>query len=86
MWLFALLAWDFGFYWLHRSHHRFRVLAATRGAPPWGAFPTRRRGAQLPVFVVDVDPVRLLALAGAAVGIRRGVDFLVTFSCLTTMR
>lgn len=28
MWLFALLAWDFGFYWLHRLHHRFRVLWA----------------------------------------------------------
>ncbi|HIE4803085.1 TPA: sterol desaturase family protein, partial [Serratia marcescens] len=28
MWLFALLAWDFGFYWLHRLHHRFRLLWA----------------------------------------------------------
>ncbi|OKB66957.1 fatty acid hydroxylase [Serratia marcescens] len=28
MWLFALLAWDFGFYWLHRLHHRFRGLWA----------------------------------------------------------
>ncbi|OKP23223.1 sterol desaturase family protein [Serratia liquefaciens] len=28
MWLFAILAWDFGFYWLHRLHHRFRLLWA----------------------------------------------------------
>ncbi|CAI0743977.1 Fatty acid hydroxylase superfamily [Serratia entomophila] len=28
MWLFALLAWDFGFYWLHRLHHHLRVLWA----------------------------------------------------------
>ncbi|MDY4379358.1 sterol desaturase family protein [Pectobacterium brasiliense] len=28
MWLFALLAWDFGFYWLHRLHHTFGVLWA----------------------------------------------------------
>ncbi len=28
VWLFALLAWDFGFYWLHRLHHRFRLLWA----------------------------------------------------------
>lgn len=28
MWLFALLAWDFCFYWLHRLHHRFRLLWA----------------------------------------------------------
>lgn len=28
MWLFALLAWDFGFYWLHRLHHYLRVLWA----------------------------------------------------------
>lgn len=28
VWLFALLAWDLGFYWLHRLHHRFRLLWA----------------------------------------------------------
>jgi len=28
MWLFALLAWDFGFYWLHRLHHKFGPLWA----------------------------------------------------------
>ncbi|AHG22109.1 fatty acid hydroxylase [Chania multitudinisentens RB-25] len=28
VWLFTLLAWDFGFYWLHRLHHRFRLLWA----------------------------------------------------------
>ncbi|KAA9000113.1 sterol desaturase family protein [Affinibrenneria salicis] len=28
MWLFALLAWDFGFYWLHRLHHTFGALWA----------------------------------------------------------
>jgi len=28
LWLFALLAWDFGFYWLHRLHHRFALLWA----------------------------------------------------------
>ncbi|CAK9886683.1 MAG: hypothetical protein XXXJIFNMEKO3_03129 [Candidatus Erwinia impunctatus] len=28
VWLFALLAWDFGFYWLHRFHHQLRLLWA----------------------------------------------------------
>lgn len=28
IWLFALIAWDFLFYWLHRLHHRFRLLWA----------------------------------------------------------
>lgn len=28
MWLFAILAWDFGFYWLHRLHHKLRPLWA----------------------------------------------------------
>ena len=28
VWLFTLLAWDFGFYWLHRLHHTYRVLWA----------------------------------------------------------
>ena len=28
MWAFALLAWDFCFYWLHRLHHYFGVLWA----------------------------------------------------------
>lgn len=27
-WVFALFAWDFGFYWLHRAHHYLRVLWA----------------------------------------------------------
>lgn len=27
-WVFALFAWDFGFYWLHRAHHYVRVLWA----------------------------------------------------------
>lgn len=27
-WLFTLLAWDFGFYWLHRLHHQLRPLWA----------------------------------------------------------
>jgi sterol desaturase/sphingolipid hydroxylase (fatty acid hydroxylase superfamily) len=26
--IFALFAWDFGFYWLHRAHHHFRLLWA----------------------------------------------------------
>lgn len=28
LWLFAILLWDFCFYWLHRLHHRFAVLWA----------------------------------------------------------
>lgn len=28
VWLFALLAWDFGFYWLHRLHHQLGALWA----------------------------------------------------------
>jgi sterol desaturase/sphingolipid hydroxylase (fatty acid hydroxylase superfamily) len=28
LWLFAILAWDFGFYWLHRLHHNLRPLWA----------------------------------------------------------
>lgn len=28
MWLFAIVAWDFGFYWLHRLHHHFGALWA----------------------------------------------------------
>lgn len=28
VWLFALIAWDFGFYWLHRLHHKYRLLWA----------------------------------------------------------
>lgn len=28
IWLFTLLAWDFGFYWLHRLHHQLRPLWA----------------------------------------------------------
>ncbi|MEQ5306910.1 sterol desaturase family protein [Providencia huaxiensis] len=28
VWVFAILAWDFGFYWLHRLHHTYRVLWA----------------------------------------------------------
>ena len=28
VWLFAFVAWDFGFYWLHRLHHRFGWLWA----------------------------------------------------------
>src|SRR5471032_1520812 len=28
VWIFALLAWDFGFYWLHRLHHKFGPLWA----------------------------------------------------------
>ncbi|WP_019448750.1 sterol desaturase family protein [Cupriavidus sp. BIS7] len=27
-WIFAFLAWDLGFYWLHRMHHRFGFLWA----------------------------------------------------------
>lgn len=26
VWILAILAWDFGFYWLHRLHHTFRAL------------------------------------------------------------
>lgn len=28
LWIFAILAWDLGFYWLHRLHHKFRLLWA----------------------------------------------------------
>ncbi len=28
VWLFAILAWDFGFYWLHRLHHHWRLFWA----------------------------------------------------------
>ncbi|MDV5226144.1 sterol desaturase family protein [Providencia rettgeri] len=28
VWIFTLFAWDFGFYWLHRLHHKFRLLWA----------------------------------------------------------
>jgi sterol desaturase/sphingolipid hydroxylase (fatty acid hydroxylase superfamily) len=28
VWVFALFAWDFSFYWLHRAHHFLRVLWA----------------------------------------------------------
>lgn len=28
VWLFALLAWDFGFYWLHRLHHQWPLFWA----------------------------------------------------------
>lgn len=28
VWLFTLLAWDVGFYWLHRLHHQLRLLWA----------------------------------------------------------
>ncbi|HHR6036843.1 TPA: sterol desaturase family protein [Providencia alcalifaciens] len=28
VWLFTLVAWDLGFYWLHRLHHRYRLLWA----------------------------------------------------------
>lgn len=28
LWLFTILAWDFGFYWLHRLHHQIRPLWA----------------------------------------------------------
>lgn len=28
VWLFAILAWDLGFYWMHRLHHSFAVLWA----------------------------------------------------------
>lgn len=28
VWIFALFAWDFGFYWLHRLHHRLRIFWA----------------------------------------------------------
>lgn len=28
LWLVTLLAWDFGYYWLHRFHHQFRLLWA----------------------------------------------------------
>ncbi|CCJ71803.1 C-5 sterol desaturase [Cronobacter condimenti 1330] len=28
VWLFAFIAWDFGFYWLHRLHHRWPLLWA----------------------------------------------------------
>lgn len=28
VWLFAILVWDFGFYWLHRLHHRLGALWA----------------------------------------------------------
>ena len=26
LWLFAILMWDFCFYWLHRLHHKFALL------------------------------------------------------------
>lgn len=28
IWLFAIIAWDFCFYWLHRLHHKYRLLWA----------------------------------------------------------
>lgn len=28
VWCFTIFAWDFGFYWLHRLHHRWRLLWA----------------------------------------------------------
>ncbi|MFT0211955.1 sterol desaturase family protein [Pseudomonas sp. F1_0610] len=28
VWVFAIIAWDFGFYWLHRLHHKIPVLWA----------------------------------------------------------
>lgn len=28
VWIFAILAWDFGFYWLHRLHHKLPALWA----------------------------------------------------------
>lgn len=28
IWLLTILAWDFGFYWLHRLHHTYRILWA----------------------------------------------------------
>ena len=28
VWAFAIIAWDFCFYWLHRLHHKFRLLWA----------------------------------------------------------
>ena len=50
MWLFALLAWDFGFYWLHRLHHRFRVL--------WAVHVVHHRGALQPVAGVRNSGIR----------------------------
>lgn len=85
MWLFALLAWDFGFYWLHRLHHRFRVLWAVHVVHHQGEHFNLSLGVRnSPVFVVDVDPVLFAAGAGgrAAVGIRRGVDFSLQHSAV----
>lgn len=48
MWLFALLAWDFGFYWLHRLHHRFRVLWAVHVVHHQGSTSTCRWGCATP--------------------------------------
>ena len=83
MWLFALLAWDFGFYWLHRLHHRFRVL--------WAVHVVHHRGALQPVAGVrnsrysSLTSIRSFAAGAggrAAVGIRRGVDFSLQHSAV----
>lgn len=72
MWLFAILAWDFGFYWLHRLHHRFRLLWAVHVVHHQGEqFQSVAGRAQLVVFVTDLDPVLYAVGIGgrAAVGV-----------------
>lgn len=53
LWLFTILAWDFGFYWLHHAP----AVGGTCGASSGGTLQPVIRRAELVVLLVNLNPV-----------------------------
>lgn len=78
VWLFALIAWDFGFYWLHKLHHKYRLLWAVHVVHHQGEHFNLSLGVRNSWYssLTSVPFFLLLALAGVPLSVFMAVSVL----------
>ncbi|HCM64587.1 MAG TPA: fatty acid hydroxylase [Morganella sp. (in: Bacteria)] len=78
VWLFALIAWDVGFYWLHRLHHKYRLLWAVHVVHHQGEHFNLSLGVRNSWYssLTSVPFFLLLALAGVPLSVFMAVSVL----------
>lgn len=78
VWLFTLVAWDFGFYWLHRLHHRYRLLWAVHVVHHQGEYFNLSLGVRNSWYssLTSIPFFLLLALLGVPLAVFMAISIL----------